>query len=99
MGDFQFTEALVDFRNYVNYRQSIIFATRFTALSRHGRDADRFMLYWGGPYFIRGYDAGSFELQGDECTQSRAAQQSDLSSCPVRDQRWPTCVPVFVLPL
>jgi hypothetical protein len=86
MGDFQFTEALIDFRNYANFKQSIILATRFTALSRTGRDADRFLLYWGGPYFIRGYDAGSFELQGDECTQSREAEQSQLSSCPVRDQ-------------
>jgi outer membrane protein assembly factor BamA len=86
MGDFEFTEGLIDFRNYMNYKQAIVFATRFTALSRRGRDADRFLLYWGGPYFIRGYDANSFDLRGDECANSRGGGETSLSSCPVRDQ-------------
>ena len=86
MGDFEFTEGLLDFRNYINFKQSIVFATRLTALSRNGSDADRFLLYWGGPYFIRGYDAGSYELGGDECAASRHVVAQSLSSCPVRDQ-------------
>ena len=87
MGDFQFTEALVDFRNYLNYKQAIVLATRFTALSRKGPDADRFLLYWGGPYFVRAYDASSFDLAGGECAKSRAyAGGASLSQCPVRDQ-------------
>lgn len=86
MGDFEFTEGLFDFRNYLNYKQSLVFATRLTALSRHGADADRFLLYWGGPYFIRGYDAGSYELGESECEESRRFVQQSISSCPVRDQ-------------
>ncbi|MGQ0813475.1 MAG: BamA/TamA family outer membrane protein [Gemmatimonadota bacterium] len=86
MGDLQFTEGLLDFRNYISYKQSLIFATRLTTLTRTGRDADRFLLYWGGPYFIRGYDAGSFELGEAECENSRHAATSSASSCPVRDQ-------------
>ncbi|HEY0671383.1 MAG TPA: BamA/TamA family outer membrane protein, partial [Longimicrobiales bacterium] len=85
MGEYDFTEALIDFRNYTNYRQSIVFATRFTALSRTGRDSDRFLLYWGGPYFIRGYDADSYEFGSDECVQSQAGGET-ISACPVRDQ-------------
>ncbi|HEY0810077.1 MAG TPA: BamA/TamA family outer membrane protein, partial [Longimicrobiales bacterium] len=86
MGDFAFTEALLDFRNYANFKQSLVFATRFTALSRSGPDANRFQLYWGGPYFIRGYNAGSFELGSAECQASRVSPEDDISQCPIRDQ-------------
>jgi outer membrane protein assembly factor BamA len=87
IGNFGFTEGLLDFRNYMNYKQSVVFATRFTALTRFGRDADRFAVYWGGPYYVRGYDANSFELDGDECTRSRnLSTEESLSPCPVRDQ-------------
>lgn len=86
MGDFSFTEGLVDFRNYANFKQKIVLATRLTALTRNGANADRFQLYWGGPYFVRGYDAGSFDLNGDECERSRGSTSSSLSQCPVRDQ-------------
>jgi hypothetical protein len=86
MGDFKFTEALIDFRNYLNFKQSLVFATRITALNRTGPDANRFQLYWGGPYFIRGYDAGSFELGSSECEASRTTNEADISQCPIRDQ-------------
>lgn len=86
MGQFSFTQALLDYRNYVNYKQSIVLAARVTAMSRRGRDADRFLLYWGGPYFVRGYDATSFDLNGIECEQSRSFASQSLSQCPVRDQ-------------
>src|SRR5690606_25548006 len=71
LGDLHFTEGLVDFRNYMNWGQKVVFASRFMALTRFGGDADRFALYWGGPYFIRGYDGNSFDLNGDECFTSR----------------------------
>jgi hypothetical protein len=86
VGNFGYTEGLLDFRNYLNYKQTVVFASRVTALTRYGRDADRFAVYWGGPYYIRGYDGNSFDLDGDECERSRNANSESLSPCPVRDQ-------------
>jgi hypothetical protein len=87
VGGLQFSEALVDFRNYWNIDQKVVFASRFIGLSRVGDDSNRFSLYWGGPYFLRGYDGGSFRLDSDECMDSRGfAAETSLSRCPVRDQ-------------
>lgn len=87
LGNFEFTEGMLDFRNYVNWQQKIVLATRFMSLTRYGTDADRFGVYWGGPYYVRGYDATSFDLDGDECTSSRfEAGDASVSMCPVRDQ-------------
>jgi hypothetical protein len=86
-GDLQYAEALLDFRNYANWKQKIVLATRLVGLSRFGAEADRFALYWGGPYFIRGYDYSSFESISDECTESRwYGEELSISRCPVRDQ-------------
>ena len=86
-GDINFAEALLDFRNYWNYRQKLVLAGRLVALSRFGQEADRFGLYWGGPYYVRGYDYYSFDANSRECTNSRYYGPTEsLSSCPVRDQ-------------
>jgi len=81
-GDFEFTEGLVDFRNYMNYKQKVVLATRLVGLARFGPGADQFFVYWGGPYFLRGYDANSFKFNSKECQ----AYSSSLSQCPARDQ-------------
>jgi hypothetical protein len=81
-GGYSFDEGFLDFRNYWNFRRSVVFAGRVVALVRQGSDADRFSLFWGGPYFIRGYDATSFDPGGAEC---RAGTPS-IAGCPVRDQ-------------
>ncbi|MBI4538952.1 MAG: PD40 domain-containing protein [Gemmatimonadetes bacterium] len=99
MGGLSFTEGLADFRNYVNLGNKLVFATRFVTLARVGTDADEFTLYWGGPYFIRGYDGGSFDF-GDadsECRRSQAAvwPNPPLSPCPVRDQLIGSSVALF----
>jgi Tol biopolymer transport system component len=87
IGDLEFNEALIDFRNYSNWRQRIVLATRIVGLTRFGDDAERFALYWGGPYFIRGYDYGSFNANGGECIGSRNSDAGpSLSRCPARDQ-------------
>lgn len=87
LGDLTFTEALLDFRNYWNVKQSAVVAARLVGLTRFGGDADRFSLYWGGPYFLRGYDGGSYDLDSDECVDSRFwGEEASLSRCPVRDQ-------------
>jgi hypothetical protein len=85
-GDLGFTEALVDFRNYVRIRRSLVFATRFITLARLGGNADQFRNYWGGPYFVRGYDGGSYRFDSDECRAGRSDAGSIQSSCPARDQ-------------
>jgi outer membrane protein assembly factor BamA len=87
LGELTFTEGLVDVRNYWNYKQSIVFAARMVGLTRFGGDADRFALFWGGPYYVRGYDGSSFDLNGEECLDSRQyGDETSLSRCPVRDQ-------------
>jgi len=86
-GDVNFDEALLDFRSYWNYRQKLVLAGRLVGLSRFGQEADRFGLYWGGPYYLRGYNYYSFKPDGSECTNSRYFGSTEsLSRCPVRDQ-------------
>ncbi len=86
-GSFEFTEALLDFRNYWNYKRRAVLALRLTGLARMGADANRFSAFWGGPYYLRGYDANSFGLESNECKRSRAEVSSNLiGQCPVRDQ-------------
>jgi WD40 repeat protein len=87
LGGLSFSELLVDFRNYTNWRRKVVLATRLVALTRFGDDADRFALYWGGPYYVRGYDYNSFNPTGPECTSSRnVGGEPSLSRCPARDQ-------------
>jgi hypothetical protein len=86
-GGLEFSEALIDFRNYANWRQRIVFATRIVGLTRFGGDAERFALFWGGPHFIRGYDYNSFHAGSRECIASRHSDTGlSPSRCPVRDQ-------------
>lgn len=86
-GQIRFTEVLLDARNYWNHGRWLVLATRLVALSRVGPDSDRFSLFWGGPYFIRGYDRRTFRVSGPECDASQAAVTGGaLSECPVRDQ-------------
>jgi hypothetical protein len=85
-GDLQFNEALIDFRNYANWNRRVVFATRVIGLTRFGGGAERFGLFWGGPYYIRGYDYNSFDTSSDECRDRADADAPSLSRCPARDQ-------------
>jgi hypothetical protein len=87
VGDLQFNEALIDFRNYLNWNRRVVLATRLVGLARFGGAAERFGLFWGGPYYIRGYDYNSFDPAAAECVDSRGdAADPSLSRCPARDQ-------------
>jgi hypothetical protein len=87
VGDLAFNEALLDFRNYTNVKQRVVLAARVVALTRFGGDAERFALFWGSPYYIRGYDYNSFTTTSRECLESRdSGGQPSLSRCPMRDQ-------------
>jgi Tol biopolymer transport system component len=87
VGDIDFNEALVDVRNYMNWKRTVVFATRLVGLTRFGGEAERFGLYWGSPYYIRGYDYNSFQPSSAECEDSRQwGERTSLSRCPVRDQ-------------
>jgi Tol biopolymer transport system component len=85
-GGYSFDEGYLDFRNYWNLKRVVVLASRFVALVRQGRDADRFSLFWGGPYFIRGYDATTFDPGGPECEQDHVAGGASGAVCPARDQ-------------
>jgi hypothetical protein len=98
-GDLGFHEALIDFRNYLRIQRSIVFATRVVTLARMGGSAEQFRNYWGGPYFLRGYDGGSFRSDSDECAAHRppdaSATLGRLSACPARDQLVGSSAAVF----
>jgi Tol biopolymer transport system component len=84
-GDIVINDITVDLRSYWNLGGQFTIATRLTAYSRSGPDESQFRLYWGGPYFIRGYDGGSYSLA--ECNQSAAEVITvPVTLCPARDQ-------------
>ncbi|HEX6938430.1 MAG TPA: BamA/TamA family outer membrane protein [Longimicrobiales bacterium] len=86
IGDFNYNEALIDFRNYLNFKRRVVLATQFFALTRVGTDADNFWLYWGGPYFLRGYDGDSFDTRTAECNPGLGGGDVSIGPCPPRDQ-------------
>lgn len=87
LGDLSFYQGLIDFRNYMNYKQNLVFATRFIGIKRGGRDGDRFGNYWGNSYYLRGYEDGSFDRNSAECLDSQFyGEEQSQSFCPVRDQ-------------
>lgn len=89
-GDLELNNVLLDARGYLNLGGRFSLATRVRSLWRTGPDARQFPLFWGGPYFIRGYDGGSFD--GGECEASRQRESDagvpadEITACPVRDQ-------------
>ena len=84
-GDVELNNVLLDFRHYLNLGGSRLVATRALGLWRSGADDNEFRLYWGSPYYLRGYDGGSFNRA--ECASSLAAVQDvSTTACPVRDQ-------------
>jgi outer membrane protein assembly factor BamA len=85
MGGLEFSEGLLDARNYWNIARRVVFASRMLGLVRVGPDSDRFPLFWGGPYYLRGYGGTSFEPDREECADSNGSTEG-LSSCPARDQ-------------
>jgi Tol biopolymer transport system component len=87
IGDVAYTQGIIDFRNYANYKQNLVFATRFIGVRRAGQQADRFGNYWGNSYYLRGYDSNSFDTGSNECIDSRFYSDTQSQSiCPVRDQ-------------
>lgn len=81
-GGMDYSDVMIDFRNYINIKQRVVIATRLTALTAFGADAHNFGLFWGGPYFLRGYDAQSFSQE--ECERSAAG--GSIGTCPVAQQ-------------
>jgi Tol biopolymer transport system component len=84
-GDVQMTDVTFDYRHYFNIAGQWTVATRMSTYSRTGPNEHEFRLYWGGPYYLRGYDGGSFSA--GECLASMAKMNSQGATlCPVRDQ-------------
>lgn len=86
-GDLNLADLTADARHYTPFLGPVVFAQRalsFTRLSTNGDlDARRFELAWGGPYYLRGYDLGSYGLL--ECEISRAQSAADFF-CPAQEQ-------------
>ncbi len=84
-GDVAVNSLTLDFRNYFNLGGRYALAARLTTYARTGPDDDEFRVFWGGPYFIRGYDGGSFDVS--ECSESvKRVSDPTTTLCPVRDQ-------------
>lgn len=85
LGDINMTDVLLDVRHYVPMPLGFSFAQRalsFSRLNLNGsRDAEDFELAWGGPYFLRGYDPGSYTAT--ECAASESESDFDLF-CPAQ---------------
>ncbi len=82
-GNLLFTTALLDYRRYL-FAKPVTFAFRLIHYGRYGRDAEDsttlFPLYVGDPYFIRGYDINTFNI--NECTGPGVAN----GACPALDR-------------
>ncbi len=84
-GDVAVNSLTLDFRNYFNLGGRYALAARVTTYARTGPDDDEFRVFWGGPYFLRGYDGGSFDVE--ECNESASRVNDPVTTlCPVRDQ-------------
>ncbi len=84
-GDVAINSLTLDFRQYLNLGGRYALAARLTTYARTGPDDDEFRVFWGGPYYLRGYDGGSFDVE--ECSESvRRVSDPITTLCPVRDQ-------------
>jgi hypothetical protein len=83
-GDVVVNNLVIDLRTYFNLWGQTSLATRFSTYSRSGPDERQFRVFWGGPYYLRGYDGGSYSLA--ECAASAAAVATATTLCPARDQ-------------
>jgi outer membrane protein assembly factor BamA len=82
-GNLLYTTVLADYRRYI-FANPVTFAFRLTHYGRYGRDAEDsstlFPLYVGDPYFIRGYDYNTINI--NECQGPTVAN----GGCPVLDR-------------
>jgi hypothetical protein len=82
-GNLLYTTVLADYRRYL-FANPVTFAFRLTHYGRYGRDAEDsttlFPLYVGDPYFIRGYDYNTINI--NECKGPTVAN----GGCPVLDR-------------
>lgn len=87
LGDLNMADLLLDFRNYLRLPASLGIAQRLLSFGRFNltdsRDAEDFELAWGGPYYLRGYDIGSYGPL--ECALSRDQSASSVF-CPAQQE-------------
>ena len=87
LGDLNMADLRLDLRQYVPLPASVTLAQRLLTFGRFdigpGDDAAEFELAWGGPYYLRGYDPGTFGTA--ECAASRETSEIDLF-CPAQER-------------
>jgi len=87
MGDINLVDLIADVRHYTPLFGPLLFAQRFLSFTRFSTssagDARDFQLAWGGPYYLRGYDVGSYGAL--ECELSKA-ETAEPYFCPAQEQ-------------
>jgi len=87
MGDLNLADVIADVRHYTPLIGPLLFAQRFFSFTRFStsssEDAREFELAWGGPYYLRGYDPGSYGAL--ECEISKTQTALDFF-CPAQEQ-------------
>ena len=82
LGDWRFTQGLVDWRRYF-FARPFTLAVRGLFFGRYGRDADLFPQFLGSTELLRGYTAGS--ILNNECLNP-SSSSNGLTGCSNLDQ-------------
>ena len=87
LGDLNLADVIGDVRHYTPLIGPLLFAQRLLSFNRFSTssqdDAREFELAWGSPYYLRGYDVGSYGAL--ECEVSKAQTTLDYF-CPAQEQ-------------
>ncbi|MEJ2483414.1 MAG: hypothetical protein P8049_09960, partial [Gemmatimonadota bacterium] len=86
-GDLNLADVVADLRHYTPVIGPLLLAQRLMSFNRVStssqEDAREFELAWGGPYYMRGYDIGSYGAL--ECELSKSQTAYDFY-CPAQEQ-------------
>lgn len=86
LGEINLADLVADFRNYIPLPGPFTLANRFLSFNRLSLNADKdardYEFAWGGPYFLRGYDFGSYSFE--ECEASQVPSSNQF--CPAQEQ-------------
>ncbi len=87
LGDLNLADVVADMRHYTPVVGPVLLAQRLVSFNRFStssqEDAREFELAWGGPYYLRGYDVGSYGAL--ECELSKSQTAFDFF-CPAQEQ-------------
>ncbi len=85
-GENAYTEVNLDARQYGRPLGPIALSARLTAAIRRGGSDSPSSYFWGGQYFLQGYNWGSFDPSGAECRAGATPENAPVTACPERDR-------------